>query len=766
MHGIPLMIAWIIGVCGHNDAGEVELEWDPNPETDIAGYKVHYGTAPGEFTSSIDVGEVTMATVQRLAAGTTYFFVATAYNTGGLESPYSNEVTFTTAPNAAPVSIGSQVTAAEDRSVSVTLIASDPDGDPVSYAITGIPAFGTLSGTAPLLTYTPRLNFFGSDSFRFVASDGELVSAEAVVSITVAATNDPPTALSAAVTTTVEDAVSLTLAGTDPENSPLSFLVSSNSLQGALSGNPPVLVFTPNPGFVGTTSFLFKAHDGALTSPAATVQIRVVRPGAWEVIAVTDDLATGTNGAPFSAFTPPVRSDAGGDAAFHALVDSPAGSGSGIWVESEGALALVARQGYPAPGVDGGLFHSFPASPLFGGTGYLLVQATLEIGPGGVTAADDSGIWHLSPTSPFQLIAREGFAAGGGGTFLSFGSAGLGDGGKFAFSASIAANPAIGITSANDSGIWAGSDGSLIPVVRGGDPAPGNADKAKFDSLANTAVSVNSSGHLAFVGTLKTGSGTSKHGIWMWDGVQLKKVVRAGDPAPGALPEAVFLRPDAPLLRTTALVFHASLAGVGTSNDSGLWTFMNGSLSALALEGALAPGSGDGTVFDTFSRFPAGNDRGDIIFGANLCASGAVTSSNDSGIWARSPGTGNQIGLVARESFRAAQTPAGVVFASFDSAVVSGSGQEAFTASLAQGGSVSASNDRGLWMRSTDGRFLLLLREGDALPLSAEDVRIVSGIGLDGSSEFGAASFSGGASIKVTVTFTDSSSAVMSCTAP
>jgi hypothetical protein len=196
-----------------------------------------------------------------------------------------------------------------------------------------------------------------------------------------------------------------------------------------------------------------------------------------------------------------------------------------------------------------------------------------------------------------------------------------------------------------------------------------------------------------------------------------------------------------------------------------MWTFENGSLASVAVEGAPAPGSGNGAVFDSFPHSPGGNDRGDIIFRANLRGS-AVTSSNNTGIWARSPGTGNLPGLVARERSSAAQAPAGALFASFDSAVVSGSGQEAFTATLDTGGDVTASNDRGLWMRSTDGRFLLLLREGDALPLSADDIRIVSGIGLDSSSEFGAASFSGGASIKVTVTFTDGSSAILSCTAP
>jgi hypothetical protein len=76
-------------------AQSVRLAWDANTESDLAGYVVHYGTASRSYTNSSDVGLVTTTTVSNLLEGVTYYFAVTAYNTSGLESEYSNEVSFT-----------------------------------------------------------------------------------------------------------------------------------------------------------------------------------------------------------------------------------------------------------------------------------------------------------------------------------------------------------------------------------------------------------------------------------------------------------------------------------------------------------------------------------------------------------------------------------------------------------------------------------------------------------------------------------------------
>ena len=71
------------------------LEWDPNPEPTIAGYNVYTGTASGNYTQVIDVGLQTSVPLTNLLAGVTHFFAVTAYDTDRLESPFSDEVSYT-----------------------------------------------------------------------------------------------------------------------------------------------------------------------------------------------------------------------------------------------------------------------------------------------------------------------------------------------------------------------------------------------------------------------------------------------------------------------------------------------------------------------------------------------------------------------------------------------------------------------------------------------------------------------------------------------
>ena len=99
------------------------------------------------------------------------------------------------ASNAVPVADDQVVATDEDVSIGITLTASDADGDALSYAVETGPNNGTLSGTAPNLTYTPNNDYSGSDSFTFTVNDGISNSNVATVNITVNPDNnkDAPT---------------------------------------------------------------------------------------------------------------------------------------------------------------------------------------------------------------------------------------------------------------------------------------------------------------------------------------------------------------------------------------------------------------------------------------------------------------------------------------------------------------------------------------------------------------------------------------------
>ncbi len=87
------------------NAGSLSLAWDAVNDPRLAGYKVHYGSASGNYTASVDAGNVTTTTVPNLADGATYYFAVTAYDGSLVQSGYSNEVvgTVPAAPVGAPV---------------------------------------------------------------------------------------------------------------------------------------------------------------------------------------------------------------------------------------------------------------------------------------------------------------------------------------------------------------------------------------------------------------------------------------------------------------------------------------------------------------------------------------------------------------------------------------------------------------------------------------------------------------------------------------
>jgi len=74
------------------DTGKVLIEWDPNEEPDLAGYKVYYGTESRKYTKSYDVGDTTQFKLYWLPMNVRLYFVATAYDTVPNESLFSNEV--------------------------------------------------------------------------------------------------------------------------------------------------------------------------------------------------------------------------------------------------------------------------------------------------------------------------------------------------------------------------------------------------------------------------------------------------------------------------------------------------------------------------------------------------------------------------------------------------------------------------------------------------------------------------------------------------
>jgi len=89
-------------------AAQVQLAWDApvqangTPVPNLAGYRLSYGSQSGQYQTMIPVGLTTTYTVTNLSEGQTYYFAVKDYDSNGVESAFSNEVSVTI-PTTTPV---------------------------------------------------------------------------------------------------------------------------------------------------------------------------------------------------------------------------------------------------------------------------------------------------------------------------------------------------------------------------------------------------------------------------------------------------------------------------------------------------------------------------------------------------------------------------------------------------------------------------------------------------------------------------------------
>lgn len=74
----------------------ITLAWN-NPslvDASIAGYKIYYGTASGNYSNVVTVGVTNSVMISDLTAGATYYFAASTYEKTGTESGLSNQTSY------------------------------------------------------------------------------------------------------------------------------------------------------------------------------------------------------------------------------------------------------------------------------------------------------------------------------------------------------------------------------------------------------------------------------------------------------------------------------------------------------------------------------------------------------------------------------------------------------------------------------------------------------------------------------------------------
>jgi len=187
-------------VASAQSQSSVTLAWDPSPDGAIVGYRLYEGAATRTYTNVIAAGNATNASVSSLVSGVTYFFAVTAYDTNGLESDFSAEVSYTVAlPTNSPPTIaltsptdGAVYTAPATISLAAVVTAN-------GHTISQVQFYdgATLLGTTTSAPYSFAWNDVGEGTYslsaKAVYDSGSTVSS-AAANVTVAA-GKPPSGL-------------------------------------------------------------------------------------------------------------------------------------------------------------------------------------------------------------------------------------------------------------------------------------------------------------------------------------------------------------------------------------------------------------------------------------------------------------------------------------------------------------------------------------------------------------------------------------------
>ena len=246
--------------------------------SDVDGDNLTFdNTPPGDGSVTID-GSILTYTPKANWFGTEPFMVTA--NDGSVTSTQAQIVVTVASVNDVPVATDMTVSTNETRFISldITLDVTDADGDALTYSIVNNAANGTTTLNGDVVTYVPTTDWNGEDSFTFKANDGTEDSNTATATITVNAINDAPSIEPISVSTNEDNAIEITLLGTDVDGDEISYEVTpddgpSNGSVGIIDGSK--IIYTPNENWNGTDSFKYSAYDGSLYSDSLQVSITV-----------------------------------------------------------------------------------------------------------------------------------------------------------------------------------------------------------------------------------------------------------------------------------------------------------------------------------------------------------------------------------------------------------------------------------------------------------------------------------------------------------
>jgi len=174
---------------------EISLQFDGSSSNDEDGTIISYDWEFGDGSS----GSGPNPTHIYAAAGV-FNVVLTVTDDGGATSIDTTTAVILAAPNNPPVAADDSYSTDEDHPLIIAAPGvlgndSDVDNDSLTAEMGSPPGNGTLTlDPDGSFNYIPGPNFYGTDSFTYLANDGHVYSNLGTVTVTVNPVNDPPTA--------------------------------------------------------------------------------------------------------------------------------------------------------------------------------------------------------------------------------------------------------------------------------------------------------------------------------------------------------------------------------------------------------------------------------------------------------------------------------------------------------------------------------------------------------------------------------------------
>jgi len=370
---------------------------------------------------------------------------------------------------------------------------------------------------------------------------------------------------------------------------------------------------------------------------------------------------------PFSFFN--VRLNERHEVAFDAFIGGPPFT-TGVFVGDGKTTSTIALGVNPDP-----------AAPSFGFVSNPFITPNGDV----VFNGNDTDFFRSDGKTIVPLV-RDGDPAPVGGTLTPRSVYAANDHGAVAYGARVSGSTAT-------QGIFRSEGTQTVAIARDDNDAPTGG---RFTSLRDPVV--NDRGQVAFSSEMTGGS--ADFGIFRGEGGDLTPVFVANQIASGG---GIFTDFGNPVINA-----HGQVAVVGLLTNSasraGLFVGDGADAVAIALDGQPAPKGG--SYSDRFFAPTRLNDRGEVAYIVGL-----AVGTGPSGIFR---GDGDRTTTVALAGTTAPGTAG--TFQSFDDIKLGNDGRVAFIARLAVGvGGVDSSNNRGIWIGTSDEDLQLVVRTGDVV---------------------------------------------------